>query len=166
MNNIEKTQKMKVVQMWFFFKEVICRFKMWIFTGGRNGEMFASRNLVFTSWCGECLDMCQEGSHISPVTRWWFERCFIFTPNPCEMLKFDGCISFKMGWFLRQLGDDFPRFLWRSINTCHMHINHQPSCSFLGFSSTIHKNDPLGGLTPPRVGRFWGSSLHPKLTTT
>ena len=106
------------------FSKRWCVASKWYFhMGGRNGEskfqnVFPQGIWSTPSWCGECLHMFQEGFHISPVTRWWFETCFMFTPKPCEMMKFDGCICFKMGWFKRQLGDDFPRFLWRSINTC------------------------------------------------
>ena len=34
---------------------------------------------------------------IKSLTRWWFQRLFIFTPNPGEMIQFDEHI-FQMGW--------------------------------------------------------------------
>ena len=36
------------------------------------------------------------------ITRWWFQRFYIFTPKIWEMIQFDEHI-FQMGWFNHQL---------------------------------------------------------------
>ena len=55
------------------------------------------------------INCCYRGRISEPTTvpayisSWWFQTFFIFTPNPGEMIQFDGCIFFNWGWFNHQL---------------------------------------------------------------
>ena len=64
---------------------------------------------------------------ITPLTGWWFQLFFIFTPSPGEMIHFDEHI-FQMGWFKHQLVDfwwlknHFFVHLWRGGQLPHSNL--------------------------------------------
>ena len=47
-----------------------------------------------------------QGNGNTGAFRWWFQRFFIFTPIPEEMIQFDEHI-FQMGWFNHQPGGKY-----------------------------------------------------------
>ena len=54
-------------------------------------ELYESSSMVFD------LTMCFHWIHVTiyiglRISSWWFQICFIFTPNPGEMIQFDDMI--------------------------------------------------------------------------
>ena len=53
----------------------------------------------------------QSRSFKTTIPRWWFQRFFIFTPNPREMIQFDLSIFFS--WVVQP-----PTRYWLPVYTC------------------------------------------------
>ena len=49
-------------------------------------------------WDPLWLILVMANKNAGKYTRWWFQRCCIFTPIPGEMIQFDGVHIFRMGW--------------------------------------------------------------------
>ena len=82
------------------------------------------------------------------LTGWWFQRFFIFTPNPGEMIQFDEHV-FQMGWFNHQLVDQM-LFVENSVMLSLLFIPHANSLQTCPFSTVS-----FGFLQRCLEGFFW-----------
>ena len=63
-------------------------------------------------WGCDCVcdpEVVRKMSKLLGGYRWWFPIILVFTPNIGEMIQFDACIFFQMGWFDHQLATSLNR---------------------------------------------------------